>query len=432
MTPPASARAVALDILGSVLPGGAALDETLAGHDDMAALEPRDRAFARLLIATSLRRLGQIDRLIDGCLDHPLGRKSGRIRSILRLGVCQLIFLETAPHAAVDGSVALVGRNRAFRGLTNAVLRRIARDGAAMVEKQDAARLNTPDWLWRRWSAAYGETVARAVADAHLMTPPLDFTVKSDPDGWAAKLDAVILPTGSLRRAQGGAVEDLDGFGDGAWWVQDAAAALPARLLGDVSGATVIDLCAAPGGKTAQLAAAGATVIALDRDRARLARLAANLKRLGLRAEAVQADAGKWRPAQPATHILLDAPCSATGTIRRHPDIPHLKKPDDIARLAGLQDRLLDSAAAMLAPGGTLVYCVCSLEPEEGPERIAALLARHPGLVRESVAPALADGLAEMITSDGDLRTLPCHLADSGGLDGFYAARLRRLPFADT
>ncbi len=427
MTTLPTARAVALDILGSVLPGGAALDETLAGHDDLAGLEPRDRAFARLLIATSLRRLGQIDRLIDACLDHPLGRKTGRIRGILRLGVCQLVFLETAPHAAVNGSVALVGKNRAYRGLINAVLRRIARDGGDLAEKQDAARLNTPDWLWRRWSAAYGDTVTRAMADAHLMTPPLDFTVKSDPNGWAAKLDAAILPTGSLRRLAGGAVEGLDGFSDGAWWVQDAAAALPARLLGDVAGATVIDLCAAPGGKTAQLAAAGARVIALDRDRGRLARLESNLARLDLAAEIVRADAGKWRPAQPATHILLDAPCSATGAIRRHPDIPHLKKPDDIARLAGLQDRLLESATAMLAPGGALVYCVCSLEPEEGPERIAALLARHPGLVRESVAPALPDGLGELMTVDGDLRTLPCHLTDLGGLDGFFAARLRRL-----
>lgn len=429
---PLTARSAALDIIGSVLPRGAALDEALARHDGMGRLDSRDRAFARLLIATTLRRLGQIDGLIDTCLDHPLGRKAGRIQDILRLGVCQLVFLAIAPHAAVHGTVDLVGKNRAYRGLVNAVLRRIGRDGGDLAEGQDAARLNTPDWLWRRWCAAYGETATRAIAEAHLADPPIDFTIKkdpgSDPRGWAARLHATILPTGSLRRTEGGAIEALDGYGEGAWWVQDAAAALPVRLLGAIAGETVIDLCAAPGGKAAQLAAAGANVIALDRDRARLARLEANLGRLGLAAETVHADATAWRPERPATHLLLDAPCSATGAIRRHPDIPHLKKPDDIDRLARLQDRLLDAAANMLAPGGLLVYCVCSLEPEEGPERIAALLARHPGLAREPVTAALPDGLDELITADGDLRTLPCHLAELGGLDGFYAARLRRLP----
>jgi 16S rRNA (cytosine967-C5)-methyltransferase len=423
-----TARAVALDILGAVLPRGAALDEALAGHGGMAGLETRDRAFARLLIATTLRRLGQIDELINACLDHPLGRKAGRIRHILRLGICQLVFLGVAPHAAVHGMVELVGENRSFRGLVNAVLRRMSREGGAMAERQDAARLNTPDWLWRRWSKAYGETTVRSLAEAHLADPPLDFTLKDGPQDWAARLDAVPLPTGSLRRVSGGAIETLDGYGDGAWWVQDTAAALPARLLGKVDGATVLDLCAAPGGKTAQLAAAGANVIAVDRDRARLARLKTNLERLDLTAEIVQADAAAWRPRKPAGHILLDAPCSATGTIRRHPDIPHLKQPGDIARLIGLQDRLLDAAAAMLAPGGLLVYCVCSLEPEEGPERIAALLARNPRLARESIASHLPDDLDSLITDDGDLRTLPCHLAEFGGLDGFYAARLRRLP----
>ena len=431
MATPPNARAAALDILGSVLPRGTALDEALAGHDGMARLESRDRAFARLLIATTLRRLGQIDALIGACLDRPLGRSAGRIRDILRLGVCQLVFLGVAPHAAVHGMVELVGKNRAYRGLVNAVLRRMSRDGGDLARGQDAARLNTPDWLWRRWRTAYGEATTRAIAEAHLADPPLDFTIKQDSKGdlqaWAARLEASILPTGSLRRTAGGAIEGLDGYGDGAWWVQDAAAALPARLLGAIAGETVIDLCAAPGGKTAQLAARGAKVIALDRDRTRLDRLEANLGRLGLDAETVHADGVDWRPKTPAAHVLLDAPCSATGTIRRHPDIPHLKQPGDIARLAALQDRLLKGAAEMLAPGGLLVYCVCSLEPEEGPERIAALLARRPDVVRESVAAALPDGLDSLITGDGDLRTLPCHLAELGGLDGFYAARLRRL-----
>ncbi len=421
-----TARAIALEILGSVLVQRIALDEALSRHHHIGRLEARDRAFARLLIATTLRRLGQIDKLIAACLERPLGRKAGRIQGILRLGVCQLVFLGVAPHAAVDGAVILVGKNRSYRGLVNAVLRRISREGSELARGQDAARLNTPDWLWRRWRAAYGEPAARAIAEVHLADPPLDLTVKSDRHAWAARLDATILPGGSLRRTGGGAIEALDGYGEGAWWIQDAAAALPARLLGDVAGETVIDLCAAPGGKTAQLAAAGARVMAIESDRARLTRLEANLERLGLGSETTRADAADWRPERPATHILLDAPCSATGAIRRHPDIPHLKQPGDIARLVELQDRLLGGAVEMLAPGGLLVYCVCSLEPEEGPERIAALLARHPGLARESVAGVLPNGLEALISDDGDLRSLPCHLADLGGLDGFFAARLRR------
>ena len=426
-SPIESARAVALDILGAVLGDRRPLDEALAGHGDLARLDTRDRAFARLLVATTLRRLGQIDGLMEHCLERPLGAKAGRIRGILRLGICQLVFLGTAPHAAVDGAVSLVGKNRPFRGLVNAVLRRIAREGAsggqALVAGHDAARLNTPDWLWQAWTEAYGETTARAIAEAHLAAPPLDFTVKAEPAAWAARLDAQPLPGGSLRRPLGGAIEDLPGYDDGAWWVQDAAAALPARLLGEVAGATVIDLCAAPGGKTAQLAAAGARVVAVDRDKGRLTRTRKNLNRLGLDAETVRADAVTWRPPSPAPFVLLDAPCTATGTIRRHPDVARLKQAGDVERMTVLQGRLLDAAYPMVAPGGVLVYCVCSLQPEEGPEAIAAFLSRQPEMVRESVT---VEGLAEAVTERGELRTLPCHWPQWGGLDGFYAARLRR------
>ena len=422
---PPSSRCAALDILGSVLGAGTPLDEVLADHHGLGRMDSRDRAFARLLSATTLRRLGQIDALIDHCLERPLARRAARLRDILRLGACQLVFLGTAPHAAVDGSVSLVGPNRVYKGLVNAVLRRLAREGEGLAAGHDAARLNTPDWLWRSWSTAYGETTARAIAEAHLAEPFLDLSVKAHADIWAARLDATLLPTGSLRRPLGGAVRDLPGYAEGAWWVQDAAAALPARLLGDVAGATVIELCAAPGGKTAQLAAMGAKVIAVDRGPDRLARLVENLNRLGLAAETVRADAREWRPAEAAPFVLLDAPCTATGTIRRHPDVARLKQPADVARLAALQDRLLDAAAAMLAPGGALVYCVCSLLPEEGPARIAALLGRQPDLARESVT---LEALPEVINDAGELRSLPSHLAESGGLDGFYAARLRRVP----
>jgi 16S rRNA (cytosine967-C5)-methyltransferase len=241
------------------------------------------------------------------------------------------------------------------------------------------------------------------------------------------RLDAALLPTGSLRRpAAAGPVEELPGFAEGAWWVQDAAAALPARFLGPVAGKRVIDLCAAPGGKTAQLAAAGARVAAVDRSAKRLERLTENLARLDLAAETVAADAALWRPTEPAAAVLLDAPCTATGTIRRHPDVPWLKGPQDLAKLVPLQDRLLAAATAMTEPGGTLVYCVCSLQPEEGPERIAALLAAGAPVERVPIAPREVGGLDELLTPLGELRSLPCHLAERGGLAGFYAARLRR------
>ena len=413
----------------SVLRRRQAMDDAFAGAA-LAGLEPRDRAFVRRLVAIALRRLGQIDALIAACLDRPLGPRAAVAQDLLRLGAAQLLFAEVPPHAAVDTMVALAGARRqdAYRGLINAVLRRLGREGAAMLAVQDAARLNTPDWLWESWTAAYGEATARAVAAAHLAEPPLDFTLK-DPataGDWAAALEAEMLPTGSLRRTAGGIVAELPGYEEGAWWVQDAVAALPARLLGDVAGRRVIDMAAAPGGKTLQLAAAGARVTAVDISPKRMALLQQNLIRTGLAAECVVADAAAWRPEAPADAVLIDAPCTATGTIRRHPDLPWLKRPEDVARLTALQDRLLAAAVAMTAPGGRIVYACCSLQPEEGPARIAALLAAGAPVRRAPVDPAEAGGLTEALTPEGDLRTLPCHLAGRGGLDGFYVARLVR------
>jgi 16S rRNA (cytosine967-C5)-methyltransferase len=315
----------------------------------------------------------------------------------------------------------------AHKGLLNAVLRRLDRERESILSAQDAARLTTPDWLWDRWTAAYGEAAARRIAQAHMAEPPLDLSVREDPDGWAAKLDATRLPTGTLRLTGArGDVRKLPGYDDGAWWVQDAAAALPARLLGDVAEQRVFDLCAAPGGKTAQLAASGAYVMAVDRSEARLRQLEGNLARLSLAAATVAADITAWTPPDTPEKILLDAPCTATGTLRRHPDIAHLKRPADAASMAGLQAELLGAAAEMLAPGGTLVYAVCSLEPEEGVERVEALLRERTDFERLPVSAEELGVPAEAITADGDLRTLPCHWADQGGMDGFYAARLRK------
>ena len=423
-----AARRAALELLREVLGRRRPLDDALAGHEGLAALESRDRAFARLLVTTCLRRLGQIDALLAQHLSKPLAARDAAVHDVLRLGAAQLVFLETPAHAAVHQGVALAEAAgfRRLKALVNAVLRRIAENGTALAGRQDAARLNTPDWLWHSWVACYGEDVCRAIAEAHLAEPPLDLTAPLDGARWAALLGADMLPTGTLRRTAGGAVGELPGYGEGAWWVQDAAASLPARLLGDIAGRPVLDLCAAPGGKTAQLAAAGARVTAVDRSATRLKRVKDNLKRLKLTAETIAADAAAWRPRAPVPFILLDAPCSTTGAIRRHPDVPHLKSPQDVVRLTEVQDRLIVAAAGMLATGGVLVYCVCSLEPEEGPERIAALLATGAPFERLPIRPSEVGGLAELVSADGDLRTLPCHLPDMGGMDGFYAARLVR------
>ena len=422
-------RAVALELLGEVLDKRRAFAEVLEGDRRFAALEPRDRAFVHLMVATTLRRLGQIDALIAHCLARPLPAKAATARHLLRLGAAQLLFLKVPPHAAVGETVELAERVQwgGFKGLINAVLRRLGEEGEALIAGQDAARLTTPEWLWQSWTRAYGIAATRAIAEAYLEEPPLDFTVKGNPQGWAAELEAEILPTGSLRRRAGGEVRALSGFAEGGWWVQDAAAALPARLLGEVAGKRVIDLCAAPGGKTAQLALAGAAVTALDRSAHRLRRLKENLVRLRLSAELVAADIELWRPAEAADAVLLDAPCTATGAMRRHPDVRHLKTPADVTRMAGEQDRLLKAALAMVRPGGLLVYAVCSLELEEGPARIASLLAAGAPLKRCAIAASELNGLAELISAEGDLRTLPCHLAERGGLDGFYACRLERL-----
>ena len=423
-------REVALDILDGVLSRSLPLEEAFERHPGVSRLERRDRAFARNLAATSIRRIGQIDALIDCCLRHPLPAKAAGVRDLLRLGVCQLVFLQTPPHAAVDTAVSLA-RQRGYSAhvaLINAVLRRLGREGAALASAQDAARLNTPEWLWRSWTAAYGEDVCRRIAEAHLREPSLDLTLKDESgrEDLASDLNATVLPTGTLRVDQHGPVTALPGFDAGAWWVQDAAAALPAKLLGDIRGLRVLDLCAAPGGKTAQLAAAGARVTAIDRAPKRLDRLERNLARLSLAAKTVAADVGNWRPPEPADALILDVPCSATGTIRRHPDVARLKTPDNVSGLVSAQARLLAAAVEMVKPGGLLVYTSCSLQPEEGPDQVAQLIASGAPVQRVPIVADEVGGLGEILNQDGDLRSLPCHAADIGGLDGFYAARLRR------
>jgi len=431
--PGLAARRIAADILDGVLRRRIALDELLSGknaHTGLSTLPDRDRALTRRLAATVLRRLGTPRHLVGGFLEKGFPNDAPRAETILLLGAAQILWLEVPDHAAVDLSVRLAQADRhaaRYAGLVNAVLRRVAQIGAA-AQSGDVSR-DTPDWLLKRWSKAYGRDTARAIATAIGHEPALDITVKDSADSWAERLRGRVLPTGTVRTSAHGAISLLPGFSEGAWWVQDAAAALPVNLFGDLRGARVADLCAAPGGKAAQLALAGANVTAVDRSPARLNRLRENFARLSLKVDTVAADALEWQ-AEPFDAILLDAPCSSTGTIRRHPDVPWLKTEADLSALTSLQHRLLDRAVEMLKPGGTLVYCVCSLEPEEGEDQITALLTRDPRVTRKPVTPQDVFDRREFVTNDGDLRTLPMHLPDSdprwGGLDGFYAARLTR------
>jgi 16S rRNA (cytosine967-C5)-methyltransferase len=352
---------------------------------------------------------------------------------ILRLGAAQVLYMQVPPHAAVGETVELVrGPITPMKGLVNAVLRRLQDEQKQVLEALDQPRVNTPGWLFESWSAAFGRQGARAIAAAQLAEPPLDLSVKEDAEGWAEKLGAKLLPSGTLRLPAGsGDVTALPGYDEGAWWVQDAAAALPVRMMGAGDAATLwdkraLDLCAAPGGKTLQLVTAGAEVTAVDQSAERLQRVRANLKRLGLTAELAVADASTFEAPTPFDFVLLDAPCSATGTIRRHPDLPHIKGTDDAKRLVPLQDQLLARAAELTAPGGTLVYTVCSLDPAEGADRVAKFLGSR-GDFRRTAVDAKALGIdPDWMTPDGDLRTLPFHLGDQGGMDGFFAAVLKR------
>jgi len=413
-------RESAFDLLTTVLERHRPLEEALDALPPQAA---RDRAAAHRLTACVLRRIGTLDTVLE---PHLRKQPPEPVRIVLRIGAAGLLLLQTPGHAAVATAVALAKARglTPFSGLVNAVLRKLAVAGTAVLEELDQPRLDTPAWLWTSW----GPT-ARAIATAHQTEAPLDLTA----NGLVAELTAAEtplggqrLPTGSLRFPAGTPVGTIPGFETGALWVQDAAAALPARLLAARPGERVADLCAAPGAKTGQLAATGAAVTALDRDPVRLERLAGNLRKWGLHADVINADVTEWTPPAPFNAILLDAPCSATGTIRRHPDVARLKRPRDVQALIETQDRLLAAAIAMLRPGGRLIYAVCSLQSEEATPRIAAALARggvrHDPFSREELA-----ALPEAWTPEGFLRTHPGLWPGLGGMDGFFAARLIRM-----
>ena len=405
-------RTLALTLLRAVTEQHRPLEDAL---DRLPAAETRDRAAAHRLAAAVLRHAGTLDAVLE---PHLKRAPPDAVRLILRMGAAGLLLLDTPAHAAVGTAVDLTRAQKlaAFAGLVNAVLRRVATEGAAAMQALDSPRLDTPPWLWASWGKD-----ARAIALAHQTEAATDLTLAN---GATPPEDGLVLPTGSVRLPPGTRIADLPGFEEGRFWVQDAAAALPARLLAGRPGEHIADLCAAPGGKTAQLAATGANVIAVERDDKRLVRLRENLARLRLDAKIVHADAIDWAPGTKLDAILLDAPCSATGTIRRHPDVPFLKRPQDVATLIAGQDRLIAAASAMLKPGGRLVYAVCSLQPEEGPQRMATALGL--GLILDPFTEAELVTLPEARKADGTLRTTPALWPDLGGMDGFFCARFRK------
>ncbi|MBI5939515.1 MAG: methyltransferase domain-containing protein [Caulobacterales bacterium] len=415
------AREAAAQFLEAALARRAGLDEAFAGSAGR-GLSPRDRAFARALTMAALRHLGTIDRVLEPKLQRA---PPERVRSLLRLGATQLFWMDVPDHAAVSTMVALADRvvaTRKFKGLINAVLRGLQRDGKPADDPETLA----PAWLMARWQAAFGPEQARAVAAAIAEEPATDLSVRDPADAaaLAALIEGEVLPGGSIRTRRRGDLAEWPAFAEGRWWVQDAGAAIPTRLLDVKPGETALDLCAAPGGKTLQLAAAGAAVVAVDRNADRLKRVAENLARLRLTAEVVTADARSWSDKRTFDAVLLDAPCSATGTFRRHPDVLWAAAPGDIASLAEVQTRMLDSAAARLTRGGRLVYCVCSLEPEEGEGQVRGFLARHPEFTLAPVTAGEGGAPAASVSPEGWLRILPHHL--EGGIDGFFAARMVR------
>ena len=429
-------RVAAAAIICDVIQGGHALDERFLPDvtpSRINGLEERDRGLVRSIATVALRRLGTIRHALSQLVEKGLPRNSGPLEWILICASAQILFLEIPDHAAVDLAVRAARldiKSAAFANLVNGVLRNLIRRRDEFLSISDPLEDDTPHWLAARWRRIYGEENALAIASANRDEPTLDLTVKGDPAIWADRLGGRVLPTGSVRLQAHTPIRDLEGYGEGAWWVQDASAALPARVLNVQPGERVLDLCAAPGGKTAQLAQAGANVTALDKSAERLKLLSANLARLKLEANVAVGDAAAYK-AEPFDAILVDAPCSATGTVRRHPDVAWTKKPGDIATLAAIQTRILDRALSLLKPGGRLVYCTCSLEPEEGEAQIAALLRRNPDVARDPIDP-LKLGLPESAaTSEGDLRLLPFFLTNEDprqrGLDGFFIASLKRI-----
>jgi len=430
-------RAAAAKILAAVVDRKLSLDGALDnehGNPAYKALNEGDRALVRAILNTTLRHLPRIDAAISRLLESPLPEGARALHHVLAIAAAQILYLDVPDHAAVDLAVEQSNqdpRNRRFAKLVNAVLRRLGRE-----KDQILAEIATipvmPEWFLQRLEKAYGKERAQSISESQLEPAAIDLTVKADAQRWAERLGGFALPTGGVRLAAfEGSIPSLEGFSEGDWWVQDAAASIPAQLFGDLTGKRVADLCAAPGGKTAQLVLAGGDVTAVEQSENRIKRLRANLDRLGLKAETVASDLTKYEPAELFDAILLDAPCSSTGTTRRHPDVLWAKGPEDIAKLAALQERLLRHAITLLKPDGTIVFSNCSLDPAEGEDVVARVLSDTPSVERAAVDPKRWPGLEAAISALGEFRTTPDMLevpaGFAGGLDGFYAVVMRRV-----
>ncbi|MDA4845404.1 methyltransferase domain-containing protein [Hoeflea sp. E7-10] len=435
--PGLEARQAAAKLLAAVVDKKTPLDGLLdpsGGNPAFRNLEPADQALVRAILLSALRQLPVIEAMLARLVNRPLPGGARALSHVLTVGAAQILYLDTPDHAAVDLAVEQASRdprNRRYTALVNAVLRRLIREKSGLLPQMEAKTVNAPPWFYERLQEAYGADADKILA-AQALAPPIDITVKSDPRGWAERLGGIFLPTGSVRlRPFEGPITQLPGFAEGEWWVQDAAASIPAQLFGNLAGVRVADLCAAPGGKTAQLVAAGARVTAVDLSRNRLRRLAENLDRLKLEAEIVQTDLLKWRPDEAFDAVLLDAPCSSTGTVRRHPDIPWTKSPADIDKLSELQERMLRHAVTLIRPGGMVVFSNCSLDPREGENMVERVLSSLPEISRKPVETIGLQGLEFAITASGDVRTHPamleCETPQLSGMDGFFASVLMRM-----
>lgn len=422
-------RRVAARAYSLVLKQHKTIESALDRDPGFAAMSDRDRGFARAIVSTTFRRLGQTRLVLNKFLARPIEENAAPIQAILLTGAAQLLWMGVPPHAAVSSAVSLADedvKSRRLKGLVNAVLRKVDREGAAMAAAT-APQENLPEWLTQSWRTAYGPGQLSKIANALLETPPLDLTVKipSEREHWAAELGATILPNGTLRRASTTDLTTLPGFATGAWWAQDAAASLPAQLLRVKPGETIVDLCAAPGGKTMQLAAMGAKVIAVDASEQRMKRVTENLQRTGLEAELIVDDGRTWRPDHRVDAVLLDAPCTATGTLRRHPEGAWIKRPEDVAKLQSLQFELIKSAIRMIKPGGRLIICTCSLQPQEG-EALANTISNYEALAPFAITRTELTDLAESVTKGGFMRLTPAVWRSHGGMDGFFIARFSK------
>ncbi len=423
------ARRAAATAMTAILADQEALETALENQQDYQGLDSRDRAFARMIVATTCRHHGQITKALA-----PFIRKTPPIAvtAILQTATAQILFLKTPPHAAVGETVNVLKSKpftRGFANMGNAILRQVVKEGPKLALAV-APRENIPGWIRGAWERAYGRAELRKMAVQLMKDPPLDLSVKSDADGWVERLQGVKISNDTIRLDHAGHVSALDGFEAGQWWVQDIAASLPVTLmediLGGLAGKDILDMCAAPGGKTLQLASKGAKVTALDKSDNRLKRLQENLQRTHLEADIVCEDALNWTPKRQFDAILLDAPCSATGTFRRHPDVLLNRTPKDVSKLVKLQGKMLRKAATMLKPGGVLIYAVCSLQPEESQPQITRFIAELPEFRLIPVTGIKGLSLPKARFDGGMVRTLPSDLPEMGGMDGFFIAAIKR------